>query len=68
MQLREAYTKESSVNKKLSKTKLCKMVQLGGSLDRLLNSLIKFSLTLMKNILTPSLKSVLIQLGLTADG
>ena len=44
------------------------MVQLGGSLDRLLNSLIKFSLTLMKNILTPSLKSVLIQLGLTADG
>ena len=42
------------------------MVQLGGFLGRLLGPLLKTGLPLMKNVITPLAKSVLIQLGLTA--
>ena len=42
------------------------MVQLGGFLGRLLGPLLKTGLPLMKNVIAPLAKSVLIQLGLTA--
>ena len=42
------------------------MVQLEGFLDRLLGPLLKTNLSLMKNVLKPSTKSVLILLRLTA--
>ena len=42
------------------------MVQLGGFLGRLLGPLLKTGLPLMKNVITPLARSVLIPLGLTA--
>ena len=55
-----------STDIKLSKTQLSKMVQLGGFLGRLLGLLLKTGLPLMKNVVKPLDKSVLIPLGLTA--
>ena len=52
-----------SANIKLSKTQLHKI---GGFLGRLLIPLLKSGLPLMKNVLKPLAKSVLIPLGLTA--
>ena len=49
---------------KLSKTQLSKMIQLGGFLGRLLDPLLKTGL--IKNMIKPLAKSVLILLGLTA--
>ena len=51
---------------KLSNTQLSKMMQLGGFLGRLLGPLIKTGLPLIKNVIKPLAKSVLIPLGLTA--
>ena len=42
------------------------MIQSGGFLDRLLGPLLKTGLPLMKNVIKPLTKSVLIPLGLTA--
>ena len=42
------------------------MIQSGGFLGKLLSPLLKTGLPLMKNVLTPFAKSVLIPLGLTA--
>ena len=42
------------------------MIQLGGFLGRLLGSLLKTGLPLMKSVIKPSAKSVLIPLELTA--
>ena len=42
------------------------MEQLGGFLGRLLGLLLKTGFPLMKNVIEPSAKSVLIPLGLTA--
>ena len=42
------------------------MIQLGGFLDRLLGPLLKTGLPLIKNVIKPLAKSVLIPLGLTA--
>ena len=42
------------------------MIQWGGFLGRLLGPLLKTRLTLIKNIINPLAKSVLIPLGLTA--
>ena len=42
------------------------MIQSGGFLDRLLGSLLKTGLPLMKNVIKPLAKSVLIPLGLFA--
>ena len=50
---------------KLSKTQLSKMRQLGGFLGRLVGPLLKTGLPLMKNVIKPLAKSVLIPLGLT---
>ena len=51
---------------KLSKTQLSKMIQLGGFLGKLLGPLLKTELPLIKNVIKPLAKSVLIPLGLTA--
>ena len=56
----------SSVNIKLSKTQLSKMIQFGGFLVRLISPLLKTGLPLMKNVVKPLGKSTLIPLGLTA--
>ena len=50
----------------LSKTQLSKMIQSEGFLGRLLGSLLKTGLPLIKNVIKPLAKSVLIPLGLTA--
>ena len=42
------------------------MIQLGGFLGRLLGSLLRIGLPLMKTVIQPLAKSVLIALGLTA--
>ena len=42
------------------------MIQLGGFLGRLLGPLLKAGLQLIKNVMKPLAKSVLIPLGLTA--
>ena len=46
--------------------KLSKMIQSGGFLGRLLGPLLKTGLPLIKNVIEPLAKSVLILLGLTA--
>ena len=50
----------------LSKVQLSKMIQSRGFLGRLLGPLLKTGLPLMKNVIKPLAKSVLIPLGLTA--
>ena len=42
------------------------MIQLGGVFSRLLGPLLQTELPLIKNVITPLVKSVLIRLGLTA--
>ena len=56
----------SLTNVKFSKTQPSKMVQLGEFPGRLLGPLLRTGLTLMRNVLKPLAKSVLIPLGLTA--
>ena len=55
-----------STDMKLSKTQISKMIQSGGFLGRLLGPLLKTGLPLMKHMIKPLAKSVLIPLGLTA--
>ena len=64
--LRKAFAKHTSTDIKLSKTQLSKMIQLGGFLGRLLGPLLKTGLQLMKSVIQPLAKSVLIPLRLTA--
>ena len=64
--IRKAFDNHSSTNIKLSKTQLSKMIQSGGFLGRLLGPLLKTGLPLMKSVIKPLAKSVLIPLGLTA--
>ena len=64
--LRKAFANKSSTDIKLSKTQLSKMIQSGGFLGRLLGPLLKTGLPLIKNVIKPLAKSVLIPLGLTA--
>ena len=61
-----AFAKHTSINMKLSKTQLSKMMQSGGFLGRLLGPLLKTGLPLMKSVIQPLAKSVLVPLGLTA--
>ena len=63
---RKAFANNSSVNIKLSKTQLSKMIQSGGFFGKLLGPLLKTGLPLMKNVIKSLAKSVLIPLGLTA--
>ena len=67
--IRKAFAKNTSTDVKLSKTQLSKMMQSGGFLGRLLDPLLKTGLPgslLMKSVIKPLAKSVLIPLGLTA--
>ena len=64
--LRKAFANHSSADIKLSKTQLSKMIQSGGFLGRLLGPLLKTGLPLIKNVIKPLAKSLLIPLGLTA--
>ena len=64
----KAFANNSSTNMNLSKTQLHNIGQSGGFSRRRLGSLLKTGLPLMKNVLKPLAKSVLILLGLTAAG
>ena len=63
--LRKSFASHSSADIKLSKAQLSKMIQSGGFLGRLLGPLLKTGLPLIKNVIKPLAKSVLIPLGLT---
>ena len=65
-QNRKAFGNGLSVNIKLSRTQLYKIVQSGGFSGRLLGPLLITGLPLIRKALTPSAKSILISLGLTA--
>ena len=64
--LRKAFANKSSADIKLSQTQLSKIIQLGGCFGRLLGPLLKTGLPLIKNVIKPLAKSVLVPLGLTA--
>ena len=64
--IRKAFANNSSADIKFSKTQLSKMIQLGGFLSRLLGPLRKTGVPLIKNVIKPLVKSVLIPLGLIA--
>ena len=64
--IRKAFANHSSIDIKLSKTQLSKMIQAGGFLGRLLGPLLKTGLPLIKNAVKPLANSALIPLGLTA--
>ena len=64
--IRKAFAKNTSIDIKMSKTQLSKMIQSGGFLGKLLGPLLKTGLPLMKGVIKPLAKSVLIPLGLTA--
>ena len=61
--LRKAFANYLSTDVKLSKTQLSEMIQSGGFLGRLLGPLLKAELPLMKSVIQPLAKSVLIPLG-----
>ena len=62
----KAFAKNASTDIKLSKTQLSKMIQSGGFLGRLLGPLLRTGLPLMKSVIKPLAKSVLLPLGLKA--
>ena len=64
--IRKAFAKNTSTDIKLSKTQLSKTIQSGGCLGRLLGPLLKTGLPLIKSVIKPLAKSVLIPLGLIA--
>ena len=64
--LRKALANKSSTDIKLSKTQLSEMIRSGGFLGRLLGPLLKTGLPLIKNVIKPLAKNILIPLGLTA--
>ena len=64
--IRKAFANHSSSYIKLSKTQLSKMIQSGGFLGKLLGPLLKTGLPLMKSVIKPLTKNVLLPLGLTA--
>ena len=66
LKLREALANGSSAHIKLSKTQVHKIGQSGVFLGILLGPILKTGFPLMKNVLKPLAKNVLIPLGLTA--
>ena len=64
--LRKVFANNSSVNIRLSKTKFTKIKQSRRFLGRLLGPLLKTGLPLMKIVIKPLAKSVLMPLGLIA--
>ena len=66
--LRNAIENNMSTDIKLSKAQISKIIQYGGFLGKLFGPLLKTGLPLIKNVIKPLAKSVLIPLGLTAAG
>ena len=64
--LRNAFNNNMSTDLKLSRAQISKIIQSGGFLEGLLGPLLKTGLPLIKNVIKPLAKSVLIPLGLTA--
>ena len=64
--IRKAFANNSSVDIKLSETQLSNMIQSGVFLGKLLGPLLKTRLPLIKSVITPLAKIVLIPLELTA--
>ena len=64
--LRNALNNNMSTDLKLSRAQISKIIQPGGFLGRLLGPLLKTGLSLVKNVIKPLAKSILIPLGLTA--
>ena len=64
--LRNAFEINMPTDIKLSKAQISKLIQSGGFLSKLLGPLLKTGLPLIKNVIKPLAKSVLILLGLTA--
>ena len=64
--LRKSFAKNTSTDIKLSKTQLSKIIQSGGFLGKHLRPLLRSRLPLMKSVIKPLAKSVLVPLGLTA--
>ena len=61
-----AFNNNTSADIKFSKAQINKIIQSGGFLGKLLGPLLKAGLPLIKNVIKPLAKSVLIPLGLTA--
>ena len=64
--IRNAFNSNMSTDLKFSKAQINKIIQSGGFLSKLLGPLFKAGLPLIKNVIKPLAKSVLIPLGLTA--
>ena len=64
--IRKAFANHLSTDIKLSKNQLSKMIQSGGFLGKLLSPLLRTGLPLMRSVIKPLAKSVLVPLGLTA--
>ena len=64
--IHKAYANSLSTDIKLSKTQLSRMMQSRRFLGRFLGPLLKIGLPVMKNVIKPLVKSVLIPLGLPA--
>ena len=62
----QIFVEPLSTDIKLSKTQISRFIHSGGFLGRLLGPLLKTGLPLIKNVIKPLAKSVLIPLGLTA--
>ena len=62
----QAFASNSSIDIKLSKSQLSKVIQSGVFLGRLIGPLLKTRWPLVKNVIKPLAKSVLIPFGLTA--
>ena len=63
--IRNAFNNNMSTNLKLSKAQISKIIQSEGFLGRLLGPLLKTGLLLIKNVIKPLAKSILIPWGLT---
>ena len=64
--LRENFVSNTSTDIRLSKRQLSKMIKSGGFLGKLLGPLLKTGLLLIKNVIKPLIKSVLVPLRLNA--
>ena len=64
--IRKIFANHLSADIKLSKIQLSKMIKSGGFLGKLLGPLLKTGLPLMKSVIKPLARSVLMPLGLTA--
>ena len=65
--IRKAFSNNSSADIKFSKTQLSKMIQSGGFLGKLLGPLLKTGLPLIQSVIKPLAKSVIIPLELTSS-